>query len=143
MIIALTGTPLLKEVAKEYDSKMLFGNYFHKYYYNMSIADGYTLRLIREQIEGNFKMEMKEVMDQIKVLHGDITTRNIYAHPKFAEPLLDYITKDLIKFRKDLEDTSLGGLVVCDSADQAKRIISFVPRKIWRARNRCKFIDGC
>ena len=129
VIIALTGTPLLKEVAKEYDSKMLFGNYFHKYYYNMSIADGYTLRLIREQIEGNFKMEMKEVMDQIKVLQGDITTRNIYAHPKFAEPLLDYITKDLIKFRKDLEDTSLGGLVVCDSADQAKELFRLFQEK--------------
>ena len=129
VIIALTGTPLLKEVAKDYDSKMLFGNYFHKYYYNMSIADGYTLRLIREQIEGNFKMEMKEVMDQIKVLQGDITTRNIYAHPKFAEPLLDYITKDLIKFRKDLEDTSLGGLVVCDSADQAKELFRLFQEK--------------
>lgn len=129
VIIALTGTPLLKEVAKEYDSKMLFGNYFHKYYYNMSIADGYTLRLIREQIEGNFKMEMKEVMDQIKVLQGDITTRNIYAHPKFAEPLLDYITKDLIKFRKDSEDTSLGGLVVCDSADQAKELFRLFQEK--------------
>ncbi|QOW11641.1 type I restriction endonuclease subunit R [Kaistella flava (ex Peng et al. 2021)] len=129
VIIALTGTPLLKEVAKEYDSKMLFGNYFHKYYYNMSIADGYTLRLIREQIEGNFKIEMKEVMDQIKVLQGDITTRNIYAHPKFAEPLLDYITKDLIKFRKDLEDTTLGGLVVCDSADQAKELFRLFQEK--------------
>ncbi|AYN01861.1 type I restriction endonuclease [Chryseobacterium sp. 3008163] len=129
VIIALTGTPLLKEVAKDYDSKMLFGNYFHKYYYNMSIADGYTLRLIREQIEGNFKMEMKEVMDQIKVLQGDITTRNIYAHPKFAEPLLDYITKDLIKFRRDLDDNSLGGLVVCDSADQAKELFRLFQEK--------------
>ena len=42
--IALTGTPLLGEVAKEYDSKALFGDYIHKYYYNRSIADGYTLR---------------------------------------------------------------------------------------------------
>ncbi|WP_443939466.1 type I restriction endonuclease [Pedobacter sp. MW01-1-1] len=122
VMIALTGTPLLKEVAKEYDSKLLFGNYIHKYYYNMSIADGYTLRLIREQIEGNFKMEMKEVMDQIKILQGDISTRQIYAHPKFAAPLLDYITKDLIKFRRDQQDISLGGMVVCDSADQAKEL---------------------
>lgn len=129
VIIALTGTPLLKEVAKEYDSKMLFGNYFHKYYYNMSIADGYTLRLIREQIEGNFKMEMKDVMDQIKILQGDISTRNIYAHPKFAEPLLDYITKDLIKFRRDYQDTSLGGMVVCDSADQAKELFRLFQEK--------------
>ncbi|MCP2027418.1 type I restriction enzyme R subunit [Flavobacterium sp. HSC-32F16] len=129
VIIALTGTPLLKEVAKEYDSKMLFGNYFHKYYYNMSIADGYTLRLIREQIEGNFKMEMKEVMDQIKVLQGDISTRKIYAHSKFAEPLLKYITNDLIKFRRDQQDASLGGLVVCDSADQAKELFSLFQEK--------------
>ncbi len=122
IIIALTGTPLLKEVAKEYDSKMLFGNYFHKYYYNMSIADGYTLRLIREEIRGNFKMHMQEVMDQIKVLQGEIKKSDLYAHPKFTEPLLDYIVKDLIQFRRDEEDTSLGGMVVCDSAAQAKEL---------------------
>lgn len=129
VIIALTGTPLLKEVAKDYDSKMLFGNYFHKYYYNMSIADGYTLRLIREQIEGNFKMEMKDVMDQIKVLQGDISTRQIYAHPKFAQPLLDYIVNDLIKFRREQQDTSLGGMVVCDSANQAKELFRLFEEK--------------
>ena len=129
VIIALTGTPLLREVAKEYDSKLLFGNYFHKYYYNMSIADGYTLRLIREQIEGNFKMEMKEVMDQIKVLQGDISTRQIYAHAKFAEPLLDYILTDLIKFRRDQQDASLGGMVVCDSSQQAKELFRLFEEK--------------
>src|SRR5690606_7031024 len=61
VIVALTGTPLLREVAKDYDSRLLFGNYFHKYYYNSSIADGYTLRLIREEIEGSFRMQMHEV----------------------------------------------------------------------------------
>lgn len=127
--IALTGTPLLKEVAKEYDSKLLFGNYFHKYYYNMSIADGYTLRLIREQIEGNFKMEMKEVMDQIKVLQGEISTRQIYAHNKFAAPLLDYIITDLVRFRREQQDASLGGMVVCDSADQAKELFRLFQEK--------------
>ncbi|MGZ8946701.1 MAG: type I restriction endonuclease, partial [Methylococcaceae bacterium] len=42
--IGLTGTPLLGD---DYNSRALFGNYIHKYYYNASIADGYTLRLIR------------------------------------------------------------------------------------------------
>lgn len=42
--IGLTGTPLLGD---EYNSRELFGDYIHKYYYNASIADGYTLRLIR------------------------------------------------------------------------------------------------
>jgi len=127
--IALTGTPLLKEVAKDYDSKLLFGNYIHKYYYNMSIADGYTLRLIREQIEGNFKMQMQNVIDEIKVLRGDISAKDIYKNTKFAEPLLDYICNDLIKFRKDQQDTTLGGMVVCDSADQAKELFRLFQEK--------------
>lgn len=122
IIIALTGTPLLKEVAKDYDSKALFGKYIHKYYYNMSIADGYTLRLIREQIEGQFKMQMKSIMDEIKLLKGDISAKDIYKNTKFAEPLLNYITNDLIQFRKSERDDSLGGMVVCDSADQAKEL---------------------
>ncbi|WBX97035.1 type I restriction endonuclease subunit R [Chryseobacterium gambrini] len=127
--IALTGTPLLKEVAKDYDSKLLFGNYIHKYYYNMSIADGYTLRLIREQIEGNFKMQMQNVIDEIKILRGDISAKDIYKNKKFAEPLLDYICNDLIKFRKDQQDATLGGMVVCDSADQAKELFRLFQEK--------------
>lgn len=134
--IALTGTPLLKEVTKDYDSKMLFGNYFHKYYYNMSIADGYTLRLIREEIEGNFKMQMQEVMEQIRILRGDVSARQIYAHPKFADPLLNYIIRDLIQFRRTQQDTSLGGMVVCDSADQAKELFRlFQQRYGWQETN--------
>lgn len=120
--IALTGTPLLKEVAKEYDSKLLFGNYIHKYYYNRSIADGYTLRLIREEIEGSFKMEMKEVIEQIKVLKGDIKASDVYADRRFAQGLLDYIAKDLSDFRDHWRDETLGGMVVCDSSKQAKML---------------------
>ncbi|MBN7813013.1 type I restriction endonuclease subunit R [Algoriphagus sp. H41] len=127
--IALTGTPLLREVAGDYDSKALFGQYIHKYYYNMSIADGYTLRLIREEIEGKFKMEMKELMDRIKVQHGEISKAKIYAHPKFAEPLLDYILDDLIQFRRDQQDATLGGMVVCDSSEQAKELFRLFEKR--------------
>jgi len=127
--IALTGTPLLREVAKEYDSKMLFGNYIHKYYYNMSIADGYTLRLIREEIEGSFKMRMQEVMQQIKVLKGEIPAQKIYANQRFAQPLLEYITNDLIQFRRSEQDASLAGMVVCDSSEQAKELFRLFEEK--------------
>lgn len=122
IIIALTGTPLLREVAKEYDSKALFGNYFHKYYYNRSIADGYTLRLIREEIEGSFKMQMQEVLEEIKLLKGDIKAADVYADERFASGMLDYITEDLIAFQKEHRDCSLGGMVVCDSSKQAKML---------------------
>ncbi|KQS33838.1 type I restriction endonuclease [Dyadobacter sp. Leaf189] len=122
VLIALTGTPLLREVAKDYDSKLLFGNYFHKYYYNRSIADGYTLRLIREEIQSSFKMEMKDLMQQIKLREGDIKASDVYADRKFARGLLDYITNDLQDFRDYWRDDSLGAMVVCDSSKQAKTL---------------------
>lgn len=120
--IALTGTPLLKEVAKEYDSKTLFGDYIHKYYYNRSIADGYTLRLIREGIATTYKMQIQDVMEQIKILKGEISKSEIFAHPKFAEPMLEYILNDLNDFRK--KDETIGGMVVCDTSEQAKELFA-------------------
>ena len=120
--IALTGTPLLKEVAKDYDSKALFGEYIHKYYYNRSIADGYTLRLIREGIATTYKMQMQDVMEQIKILKGEISKSEIFAHPKFAEPMLEYILNDLKDFRK--KDETVGGMVVCDTSEQAKELFA-------------------
>ncbi|PKK36875.1 restriction endonuclease subunit R [Siphonobacter sp. SORGH_AS_0500] len=122
--IALTGTPLLKEVAKDYDSKALFGNYIHTYYYNRSIADGYTLRLIREGIDTTYKMQMKDVIQQINILQGEISKSEIFAHPRFVEPMLEYIVNDLKTFRKTNNDYTLGGMVVCDSADQAKELFA-------------------
>ena len=120
--IALTGTPLLKEVAKNYDSKTLFGDYIHKYYYNKSIADGYTLRLIREEINTEYKMKMQEVMEQISVKAGEISKSKIFAHQKFTAPMLDYIVNDLTEFRQRNADESLGAMVVCDTSEQAKEL---------------------
>jgi type I restriction enzyme R subunit len=123
--IALTGTPLLQEVTRLYASKTLFGDYIHKYYYNGSIADGYTLRLIREGIDTKFRMKMKEILDQIEILKGDIGKEKVYAHDKYVEPLLKYIVDDLVKFRRTENDSSLGGMVVCDSARQAQNLFKY------------------
>jgi len=125
--IGLTGTPLIiknpdseKKKQKDYYSKDLFGNYIHKYYYNASIADGYTLRLIREEIESNYKIVLKDALEQIKVLKGDIEKKTIFSHRNFVEPMLDYIVNDFQKFRLREEDASVGGMVVCDSSEQAR-----------------------
>ena len=115
--IGLTGTPLL---GSEYNSKTLFGDYIHKYYYNLSIKDGYTLRLIREEIETNYKLVLQEALANIKVLQGNINKRDLFAKPQFVEPMLDYIVKDMEQARISMNDYSIGGMVVCDSADQAK-----------------------
>jgi len=115
--IGLTGTPLL---GKEYNSKTLFGDYIHKYYYNLSIKDGYTLRLIREEIETSYKLALKDVLEELQVLQGNSDKKVIYSHKKFVSPMLDYIVKDLEQGRIAMSDNTIGGMVVCDSSDQAK-----------------------
>ena len=117
--IGLTGTPLLGE---DYNSRALFGDYIHKYYYNASIADGYTLRLIREEIATNYKISLQEALAAVQLQQGDIDRKLIYSHPKFVGPMLDYIVRDFEKSRTALGDPSIGGMVICDSADQAKEM---------------------
>ena len=124
--IGLTGTPLL---GKEYNSKSLFGDYIHKYYYNASIKDGYTLRLIREDIETNYKLTLKKTLEEIDVLKGDADRTFLYSHPKFVEPMLDYIVKDLEKARITTGDFDIGGMVVCDSAAQAREMNNIFQKK--------------
>ncbi|MEL4302475.1 type I restriction endonuclease subunit R [Shewanella xiamenensis] len=117
--IGLTGTPLLGD---DYNSRALFGDYIHKYYYNASIADGYTLRLIREEISTQYKIELQKALEEAEVKMGDVDRKLIYAHPSFVEPMLDYIVTDFEKSRGALNDASIGGMVICDSSDQAKQM---------------------
>lgn len=117
--IGLTGTPLLGD---DYNSRALFGDYIHKYYYNASIADGYTLRLIREEIATNYKLILREALASVELQQGDIDRNLIYAHPKFVEPMLDYIVRDFEKSRSALGEVSIGGMVICDSAEQARQM---------------------
>ena len=117
VMIALTGTPLIGE---GYNTKDVFGNYIHKYYYNQSIADGYTLKLIREEIETTYKNQMNETLDQI-VRQGSIAKNELYAHPKFVEKMVDYIIHDFGEGRNVL-DSSIGAMIVCDSSEQAREV---------------------
>ncbi|MGL4734838.1 MAG: type I restriction endonuclease subunit R [Enterovibrio sp.] len=117
--IGLTGTPLLGD---GYNSRDLFGGYIHKYYYNASIADGYTLRLIREEISTQYKIELQKALEDAEVKMGDVDRNLIYAHPSFVEPMLTYIINDFEKSRCALNDSTIGGMVICDSSDQAKQM---------------------
>lgn len=118
--IGLTGTPLLGD---DSSSRALFGDYIHKYYYNASIADGYTLRLIREEIATNYKLSLQEALAAVELQQGDIDRKLIYAHVRFVEPMLDYIISDFEKSRCALNDATIGAMVICDSAEQAKQMI--------------------
>jgi type I restriction enzyme R subunit len=124
--IGLTGTPLL---GTDFNSKSLFGGYIHKYYYNSSIADGYTLRLIREEIETKYKLSLQQALEDIKLLKGDAEKKIVYAHPKFVEPMLEYIVHDFENARIAMNDNSIGGMVVCDSSEQAKMMFEIFESK--------------
>lgn len=126
ILIGLTGTPL---IGKDRTSKATFGDYIHKYYYNASIADGYTLKLIREDIETSYKIQLKEALREVEILKGDADKRIIYAHARFAEPMLDYIVTDFVKSRIRFGDHSIGAMVVCDSADQARKLFEIFINK--------------
>ncbi len=124
--IGLTGTPLLGD---DYNSRILFGDYIHKYYYNASIADGYTLRLIREEIAINYKMALQQALADVEIQQGDLDKKLIYAHPTFVKPMLDYIITDFEKSRGALNDASIGGMVICDSSEQAKQLFDLFNAK--------------
>lgn len=119
ILIGLTGTPL---IGKDRTSKATFGDYIHKYYYNASIADGYTLKLIREDIETTYKIQLKEALKEVEILKGDAEKRIVYSHSKFVEPMLDYIVQDFIRSRIRFGDHTIGAMVVCDSSEQARKL---------------------
>lgn len=118
--IGLTGTPLLGGGKNRVGSTAIFGDYIHKYYYNQSIADGYTLRLIREEIESNYKAELSQILADLQIQQGSIKSRTITSRRRFVEPMLDYIVQDFEKFRRQKADNSLGAMVICDSSEQAR-----------------------
>lgn len=140
--IGLTGTPLLNakvtgtkdEAGKpgpqvSYNSKHIFGDYIHKYYYNRSIADGYTLRLIREDIETKYRLKLKEALEEIRMLKDMGHRELVYSHPRFVEPMLDYIIQDFEESRVMKDDYTTGAMVICDSSDQAETMARIFNQK--------------
>ena len=119
VMIALTGTPLIGD---GYNTKDVFGAYIHKYYYNRSIKDGYTLRLIREGIRTEYRTQLQGILESIKALKGSIDRKDLYAHPAYVRDLVKYIVEDFRRSRIALGDSSIGGMIVCDSSEQAREV---------------------
>ena len=142
--IALTGTPLLKE---ERASCKVFGTYLHTYYYDKSIADGYTLKIIREDIETSYKERLSDVYDKLDTLvqKKDIRKSEIIEHPSYVNELAHYIMRDLKEFRKIQGDDTLGGMVICETSEQAKQLYD-VFQEEWQKYQpkpiKIKLLDG-
>lgn len=114
--VALTGTPLL---SKKERSNLKFGDYIHKYFYDKSIADGYTLRIKKESIDTTARSEIKKnlELENPKVSKTDATESEDY-----IQALCKFIEKDFRYFRLTNNDDTIGGMIVCSSNLQAKKI---------------------
>ena len=125
--IALTGTPLIGDELKTTD---IFGNYIHTYYYDKSILDGYTLKILREEIETSYKNKLKEIYEDLEKIElpKNQKTREIIdikSHPRYVKELLRYIISDLKKFRNlyhEDDGEQAGGMIICDSSEQARAL---------------------
>lgn len=122
--IALTGTPLLKS---ERESWRVFGNYLHTYYYDKSVQDGYTLKIIREDIETSYKEKLGEIYHSLEnlVQKKDVRRDDIIEHPNYVKELLRYIISDLKQFRVIHGDDTLGGMIICETSEQARRLFAY------------------
>ena len=119
IMIALTGTPLIGD---GYNTKDVFGTYIHKYFYNRSIKDGYTLRLIREGIRTEYRVRLREILENVRTLEKSIKREDLYAHEKYVQGFLAYIIDDFKHNRIALGDKTIGCMIVCDSSKQAREV---------------------
>lgn len=119
--IALTGTPLLKE---EKATANVFNDYFHTYYYDRSIADGYTLKIIREEIETSYKENLTQIVDKLEQLvqKKDVQKSTIIEHENYVKELIRYVINDLTKFRRQHGDDTLAGMIICETSGQARNL---------------------
>jgi type I restriction enzyme R subunit len=114
--IALTGTPLL---SKKERSNLKFGDYIHKYFYDKSIADGYTLRIKKEKIDTIAKSEIKQNLD---IEDDRLDDKDVFESPGYVDNLCRFIEKDFNNFRLVNTDNSIGGMIVCRTNPQAERV---------------------
>ncbi len=120
--IAMTGTPLLHE---ERESWRVFGDYIDTYYYDKSIADGYTLKLMREPIQTVYKEKLTAILDElagnVEVKKSDIDKDKIIENENYLNALIDYIIDDIRKFRIEKADNTVAAMVVCKTNPQARK----------------------
>lgn len=118
--IALTGTPIL---SKKERSNLKFGDYIHKYFYDKSIADGYTLRIKKENIDTIAKTEIKE---NLQIEDNQFDDADIYESDDYINCLGEFILKDFRNFRMENSDDTIGGMIVCRSNEQARKMNDWI-----------------
>lgn len=135
LFIGLTGTPILAKKETDNDGNLkiiklgttdFFDSYLHKYYYNKSIADGYTLPIKKENISTRFKSDVKKMLKVPEDKPVPSSKWNIVTSAEeFIAPLGTYVEEDFKNFRTvtgDLRNKELGFMIVAASLEQAIKL---------------------
>lgn len=120
--IALTGTPLL---TKKERSNQKFGDYIHTYFYDASIADGYTLRIKKENIDTIEKAAIRKNLD---IEDNRFNDKDVYESDAYIIELCKFIERDFENFRFVNTDNTIGGMIVCRSNPQAAKVHEWFER---------------
>ena len=121
--IGLTGTPILSKTKVDDKGNIektklgtidIFQDYLHKYYYNKSIADGYTLKIKKESIATRFKNDVRTLLNLKENEEVSATEwEAITSSDEFVAQLCAHIDDDYQEFRKiQKNDNSLGFMIV-------------------------------
>lgn len=107
-----------------------------------SIADGYTLKLMREPVETIYKEKIESILDKlaggIEVKKSDIDRNKIIEHESYLNALIDYIIADFRRFRIEQADDTVGAMIVCKTNPQAREMY-----RLWQERfNKALYIEG-
>ena len=128
--LALTGTPLIGEENKSRD---VFGEYISTYYYNRSIEDGFTKKILREDIETSYRLRLQQVWNHleetIKVKKEDVKREKILENERYVGALLDYIIDDFKLWRIQQGDNTLAGMIVCETNPQAREMFQLLKER--------------
>ena len=131
--IGLTGTPILSKTKVDDKGNVektklgttdIFQDYLHKYYYNKSIADGYTLKIKKESIATRFKNDVRTLLNLKENEEVSATEwEAITSSDEFVAQLCAYIDDDYQEFIKiQKNDNSLGFMIVTTGSEQARKI---------------------
>jgi len=119
IFLAMTGTPLL---SKKERSNLRFGDYIHKYFYDRSILDGYTLKIKKEEMETIAKADIKHNLELELKGKRESEKAKILESDEYIAALGKYINEDFRNFRYINEDNSIGAMIVCNTNPQAKKM---------------------
>lgn len=138
IFIGLTGTPILDSdfgdeedgsdkkvkhtgVKRNFKTTDIFHEYIHKYYYNKSIADGYTLKIKKENIDTKFRNDIRAMLNipdgqSIPAKRWEDVTKS----EEYVDQLCRYVIDDFSVFEEVQNDDSMGFMIVASSSEQAR-----------------------